>query len=77
MRLKEFELRRHAARTGICEKDAAMNIYKTTVRVASPSGSMTNIVWAQVYAQNPFDAKAMLEAQYGRGNVIGTPTLVK
>jgi hypothetical protein len=54
-----------------------MNLYKTTVRVASPSGSMTNTVWAQVYAQNPFDAKAMLEAQYGRGNVIGTPTLVK
>ena len=54
-----------------------MNIYKTTVRVASPSGSMTNIVWAQVHAQNPNDAKALLDAQYGRRNVIGTPTLVK
>ena len=55
-----------------------MNIYKTTVRVPSPTtSSMKVTVWAQVYAMNPIDAKSMLEAQYGRGNVNGTPTLVK
>ena len=54
-----------------------MNTYKTMGRVPSQTSSMKVTVWAQVQAMNPFDAKSMLEAQYGRGNVIGTPTLVK
>jgi hypothetical protein len=55
-----------------------MNCYKATVRVQSPTTrTMMVTVWAQVYAMNPIDAKSMLEAQYGRGNVNGTPTLVK
>jgi len=35
------------------------------------------VVWAQICAQNPINAKSQLEAQYGRGNVIGVPQLVK
>lgn len=55
-----------------------MNLYKTTVRVPSPTTRTIMVtIWAQVYAMNPIDAKCMLEAQYGRGNVNGTPTLVK
>jgi hypothetical protein len=34
------------------------------------------VVWAHVTAQNPIAAKSQLEAQYGRGNVIGVPQLV-
>jgi hypothetical protein len=33
------------------------------------------VVWAYVNAQNPIAAKSLLEAQYGRGNVIGIPVL--
>lgn len=32
------------------------------------------MVWAQVKAQNTIAAKSLLDAQYGRGNVIGVPT---
>ena len=53
-----------------------MRTYKATVRVTSPSGHGTMVVWAQVSAQNPIAAKSLLEAQYGRGNVISVPTLV-
>ncbi len=51
-----------------------MNDYRASVRVRNPAGTGTMTVWACVRAQNPYAAKAMLEAQYGRGNVIGTPT---
>lgn len=54
-----------------------MNTYRCSVRVAKSGGIGTMIVWAQVTAQNPNDAKSLLEAQYGRGNVIGVPTQVK
>lgn len=50
-----------------------MNDYRAGVRVRNPAGTGTMTVWAYVTAQNPHAAKAMLEAQYGRGNVIGTP----
>lgn len=52
-----------------------MNCYKATVRVPNPSRSGTMIVWTQIRAANPNDAKQLLEAQYGRGNMVGVPTL--
>jgi hypothetical protein len=54
-----------------------MNTYRCSVRVAKYGGIGTMVVWAQVSAQNPIAAKSQLEAQYGRGNVIGVPQLVK
>ncbi|MBK6862483.1 MAG: hypothetical protein IPG91_02415 [Ideonella sp.] len=54
-----------------------MRTYKATVRVRSASGSGTMAVWAQTSASNPIEAKQLMEAQYGRGNVISIPTLVK
>lgn len=54
-----------------------MNTYKCTVRVAKSGGIGSMVVWTQVAAQNPYNAKSQLEAQYGRGNVIGIPTLVR
>lgn len=55
-----------------------MKLYKTMVHVPSPTTpTIKTTVWAQVYAMSPIDAKSLLEAQYGRGNVIGTPTQVK
>jgi hypothetical protein len=32
------------------------------------------VVWAQISARSSIDAKQLLEAQYGRGNVISLPT---
>lgn len=52
-----------------------MNTYRCTVRVAKPGGIGTMVVWVQVAAQNPYNARAQLEAQYGRGNVISFPLL--
>jgi hypothetical protein len=46
-----------------------MRKYKATVRVRKASGSALVSVQATVEARNIFDAKALLEAQYGRGNV--------
>jgi hypothetical protein len=54
-----------------------MKNYKATVRVGNGLGTGTMIVWAQVCAANPNIARQMLEAQYGRGNVIGVPTEVR
>ena len=54
-----------------------MNTYKCSVRVAKSGGIGTMVVWAQVQAQNTITAKYLLEAQYGRGNVVGIPQLVK
>lgn len=50
-----------------------MQTYKATVRVPNASGSGTMVVWAQVIAQSPTAAKSLLDAQYGRGKVIGIP----
>lgn len=50
-----------------------MRTYRATVRVPHPSGHGSMTVWATVAAANPVAAKAMLEAQYGRGNVAGAP----
>ena len=53
----------------------AMWTYRATVRVRSPNGNGTMVVWTQISARNPIDARQLLEAQYGRGNVISVPTL--
>ena len=50
-----------------------MRTYKALVNVLGPSGKLTMSVWAQVSARNPFQARQLMEAQYGRGNVIGLP----
>jgi hypothetical protein len=52
-----------------------MKTYKALVRVSEPAGHFMMSVWAQVAASNPILAKQMLEAQYGRGNVVSVPTL--
>jgi len=49
--------------------------YRATVRVPHASGRGTMVVWATVTAASPIAAKAMLEAQYGRGSVISVPTI--
>lgn len=54
-----------------------MNTYKANVRVAKSGGMGTMIVLAQVTALNTIAAKSLLEAQYGRGNVIGIPVLAR
>ena len=47
-----------------------MNTYKAMVKIRTPNGGTTQ-VWAQIQAKGPADARALLEAQYGQGNVIG------
>lgn len=54
-----------------------MNTYRYCVCVARSGGIGAMVVWAQVAAQNPINAKSQLEAQYGRGNVIGVPVLIR
>ena len=54
-----------------------MDTYKASVYVTGISSPLPAVVWTQVTAQNPIAAKALLEAQYGHGNVISVPTLVK
>lgn len=54
-----------------------MNTYKATVRVAKSGGLGTMVIWARIAAQNSINARSQLEAQYGRGNVISAPLLVK
>lgn len=53
-----------------------MSTYTSTVRVAGPGGG-TMVGWATVTARDPHAAMAMLQAQYGRSNVIGVPRLVR
>ncbi len=54
-----------------------MDTYKCLVRVARSGGTVMMVVWAQVAAQSTIAAMSQLEALYGRGNVIGVPTMVK
>lgn len=51
-----------------------MNTYRCTVRVAKSGGTGTMVVWVEIAAQNPANAKSQLEAMYGRGNVISIPS---
>jgi hypothetical protein len=46
--------------------------YKATVKVRNGNGS-TMFVVTTVAAENDYKAMLLLEAQYGRGNVVGTP----
>lgn len=43
--------------------------YKALVRVRKASSTSYGSVWAVVDARSAADARALLEAQYGRGNV--------
>ena len=43
--------------------------------VLHPHGNGMMVVWAQISARNPIDAKQLMEAQYGCGSIISTPTL--
>jgi hypothetical protein len=54
-----------------------MNTYKCCVQVAGPNSKSMLVVWTRVNADNSNAARLLLEAQYGRGNVIGVPTVVK
>ncbi len=54
-----------------------MNTYRCSVRVARSGGTDMMVVWAHVTAQSTIAARSQLEALYGRGNVIGVPTLVR
>ncbi len=54
-----------------------MNTYQARVQVPSPLGHGKMVVWAHISAANTIAAKSLLEAQYGRGNVIGVPVLVR
>ena len=52
-----------------------MKTYKANVRVKSAYGTGTTLVLAQVNAMSAIAAKLLLEAQYGRGNVISVPVV--
>lgn len=54
-----------------------MNTYRAQVRAAKSGGIGTMLFWAHVQAQNTIAAKSLLEAQYGRGNVVGVPVLIR
>jgi len=53
-----------------------MNTYQASVKVRNASNTGMIVVRVQVAATNPINARLQLEAQYGRGNVLGTPTRV-
>lgn len=53
-----------------------MKTYGARVRVPNASGTGTLTEWAQVQANNPLAARNLLEALYGRGNVVSIPVLV-
>jgi hypothetical protein len=53
-----------------------MNTYKTLVKIRTPNGGSAQ-VWAQIQAKNPADARALMEAQHGQGNVIGAIVTVR
>jgi hypothetical protein len=52
-----------------------MNTYEAQIRVTTSPGS-TLLVKARIQAQDPYRARLLLEQQYGRGSVLGTPARV-
>lgn len=50
-----------------------MNTYEAQIRVTTSPGS-TLLVKTRIQAQDPYRARLLLEEQYGRGSVLGTPT---
>lgn len=53
-----------------------MRTYKCLVRVPTGSGSVLMSIWTRVTALNAIQARQLLDAQYGKGNVLGTPVQV-
>lgn len=53
-----------------------MKTYGARVRVPKPGGVGTHMEWTEISAQNPAAARTILEAMYGRGNVMSVPILV-
>ena len=51
-----------------------MKTYGARVRV--PAGIGAKFEWVEINATSPIAAKNLLEALYGRGNVVGVPILV-
>ena len=52
-----------------------MRTYKCLVRVPNGSGLLMSI-WTRITALNAIQARQLLDAQYGRVNVLGTPVQV-
>lgn len=52
-----------------------MHLYEAQVRIKTPSGTSL-LIPTRVHAQHPLEAKILLEAQYGKGSVLGSPTKV-
>ena len=53
---------------------SSVKIFEAQVRVANGGG--TTVVKTRVMAENTFAAKLLLEQQYGKENIIGSPKLV-
>lgn len=51
-----------------------MKVYEVQVKVANGAGTM--IVKTRVMADNTFQAKLLVEQQYGKNNLIGSPRQV-
>lgn len=49
---------------------------KFGARVRVPLGGGTTYEWTEIMAETAGAAKRLLEAIYGRGNVIGVPVVV-
>lgn len=58
----------------IGNKEIAMKVYEVQVKVANGAGTM--IVKTRVMADNTFQAKLLVEQQYGKNNLIGSPRQV-
>ena len=54
---------------------AQLYTYEAQIKVLNGGGTL--LVRTRVMAENTFKARLLLEQQYGRGNVIGSPLLVK
>lgn len=55
-----------------------MKVYQCTIKIPTqPGSSSMTTTQARIEAENSTKAKTMLESQYGRGNVIGSPMEIK
>ena len=52
-------------------------LYTYEAQIKVPNGSGTLLVRTRILAENTFKARLLLEQQYGRGTVVGSPWLVK
>ena len=62
----------------LCKEESGimMKTYNARVRVPAPSGAGTVVTLTEINALSPIAAKNLLEALYGRGNVVAVPLLV-